>query len=136
MKGKIHFIDANIFVNDLVLLDKERNKAARALIQKIEDGSLLAVTDYLALSETFYILESYKGRETALEMVKKLLTLETLEIIPMDHITFFEGLKRAKKYKLIINDLIHYTIALLNNVAGIYSYDKDFDGLEIKRMEP
>ena len=37
---------------------------------------------------------------------------------------------------LIVWDAIHYAAALLNNCSEIVSYDKDFDGLEIKRIEP
>ena len=32
--------------------------------------------------------------------------------------------------------MVHYTVAMLNDVSGIYSYYKHFDGLEIKRVEP
>jgi predicted nucleic acid-binding protein len=136
MNGKICFIDADIFVHGLLERDKTKHKASRNLLEQIEQGSLYCMTDYLVLTEAFYILENYKGRQTAIEMIKKVLSLHNLEILPLDSSTFFESLKRVGKYRLKINDLIHYTIALLRNAEGIYSYDKDFNGLEIARVEP
>ena len=136
MNGNKCLTDSNIFVNAFVELDKARNEASRELLEKTEQGSLQLFTNFLVLAETFYIIEKYKNRETARKVMKELLSLNNLLIIPVDHTTFYEAFKRSKKYKLKFNDLIHYTTALLNNADGIYSYDKDFEGLEIKRMEP
>jgi predicted nucleic acid-binding protein len=46
----------------------------------------------------------------------------------------FEALKRSKKHALGFIDLLHYTTAILHNCEAIASFDKDFDGLEIKRI--
>lgn len=136
MKERICFIDANVLVNGLVELDLAKNKASRELLDRVEQGSVNLITDFLVLAETFYVLEKYKGAATATEMMRKLLTLNALEVVAVDSFTFFEALKRAAKYRLKINDMIHYTIALLKGASGIYSYDKDFNGLEIARIEP
>ena len=123
------FTDTDVLVNGLVHLERKKNAASEELLKRVEQGHEHLVTDFLVLTETFHILAKYKGVSTAVEMVRKLLSLENLEIVPLDNITYFEALKRVKKYKLKFNDLIHYTIALLHNATGIYSYDKDFDGL-------
>jgi|SRR3989338_6522012 len=136
MSEKICFIDADVFVHGLLESDTIKHKASRKLLEQIEQGYIFCITDYLVLTETFYILENYRGRETAVEMIKKIMSLYNLEILSLDGFTFFEGLKRAEKYNLKINDMMHYTLALLKNAAGIYSYDMDFNGLEVKRIEP
>ena len=136
MGEKICFIDADVLVHGLLERDAIKYKASRNLLEQIEQGSIFCITDYLVLTETFYILENYKGRQTAIEMIKKILSLHNLEIISIDNFTFFEAIKRTGKYNLKINDMVHYTIALLKNASGIYSYDQDFNGLEIKRVEP
>ena len=136
MKEIICFTDTDVFVNAFVSLDLERNRASRNLLTQLEKGEVNLLTDFLVVTETYYIIEKYKSNDIAIEVVKKLLTFNNLEIIPIDSYTFFEALKRVKKYKLKINDLIHYTIALLSNVSSFYSYDADFNDLEIKRIEP
>ena len=136
MREKICFIDANVFVNAFVNLDADNNIASRELLEQLEQGKISLVTDFLVMTEIFYQVERYKGTDLAIEIAKKLLGYNNLTIIAIDNTAYFEALKRAKKYKLKINDLIHYTVALLRNVRGIYSYDKDFDGLEIERIEP
>lgn len=136
MNEKICFIDANVFVNAFVLLDVKKNRASRELLAKLEQGEINLLTDYFVLAEAHHIIERYKGINKASEVIRKILTFAHLEIVAVDGFAFFEALKRVGKYQLKINDLVHYTIALLKNASGIYSYDKDFDGLEIKRFEP
>ena len=136
MSEKICFIDADVFVNAFVLLDATKNRASRELLEKLEKGQINLLTDYFVLAETFHVLERYKGTNKSSEVIRKILTFAYLEIVAIDSFAFFEALKRTEKYQLKINDLIHYTIALLRNAEGIYSYDKDFNRLEIKRIEP
>ena|SRR3989344_4685994 len=136
MKERTCFIDADVFVNAFVNLDVEKNKASRNLLEQLEQGKIKLLTDFLVLVETYYIIEKYKGIDIAIDVVKELLTFNNLEIIPLDNHAFFEAVKRVKKYTLRINDVLHYTIALLNNASNFYSYDTDFDNLEIKRIEP
>ena len=130
------FMDTDVLVNGLVPIDEEKHFASKELLKEVEKGDILIITDFLALTETFHILAKYKGEETAAEMIRKLLSLNGFVTISLDNFTYFEALKRVGRYKLKFNDLVHYTIALLQNVSGIYSYDKDFDRLEIKRIEP
>ena len=136
MKEGICFIDTDVFVNALVPLDKEKNKSSRILLEKIEHGVLTAVTDFLVLIEAFHILEKCKDRDIATDMVRNLLSLPNITFIAVDSVTFFESLKRTAKYNLKSNDLVHYTVALLHNATFFYSYDNDFNDLEIKRIEP
>lgn len=130
------FMDTDVLVNGLVPIDEKKHSVSKELLEEIEQGNTSIVTDFLVLTEAFHILTKYKGESTATEMIRKLLSLKGFAIISLDNFTYFEALKRVGRYRLKFNDLVHYTVALLNNVSGIYSYDKDFDGLEIKRIEP
>jgi len=130
------FMDTDVFVNAFVDLDETKKENSRRLLEQASTGPIELVTDFLVLTETFYIIEKYKNTAIAIKILKELLSLGNLEIVPINHTTYFESLKRVEKYKLKFNDMVHYTVALLNNVSGVYSYDKHFDGLEIKRIEP
>ncbi len=130
------FIDADVLITAIVGKG-EKAKRSRSLLRKIEKGEQSFLTDALVLSEVWYGIERQKGRDFAAKVIKDFLSFGELEVIPVDRNVLFEALRRAeKKRKLVGNDLIHLTIALLEGASGIYSYDKDFDGLEVKRIEP
>ena len=136
MQEKTYFIDADVFINAFVNLDSKKHQKSRELIRMLEQGNISLATDFLVLIEVYYILSKYKNDVLAVRIVKNLLSNYYLEIVPIDSYIFFESLKRVGKYKFKINDLIHYTVALLKVVNAIYSYDRDFDRLEIERVEP
>ncbi|MBI1971073.1 PIN domain-containing protein [Candidatus Woesearchaeota archaeon] len=93
------------------------------------------ITNALNIVEAGNILEHNVSAENAAMSIRSLLRLN-LQVIPLDTNLIFESLKRREKYKkLSIFDLIHYTTALLHNCQEIASYDKDFDGLELRRVE-
>ena len=90
----------------------------------------------LVLIESFDVIERIaKNREYALRVVRSLMASD-LEIIQLSNAFIFEALKRSNRNNLRIFDLIHYSTALLNSCSGIVSYDKHFDGLELRRIEP
>lgn len=90
----------------------------------------------LVLIESFDVIERItKNRAYALRVVRSLMASD-LEITQLSNAFIFEALKRSSRNKLRIFDLIHYSTALLNSCSGIVSYDKHFDGLEIRRVEP
>ncbi|MBI2130661.1 PIN domain-containing protein [Candidatus Woesearchaeota archaeon] len=90
----------------------------------------------LVLIESFDVIERItKNRAYALRVVRSLMASD-LEITQLSNAFIFEALKRSSRNKLRIFNLIHYSTALLNSCSGIVSYDKHFDGLEIRRVEP
>ena len=99
----------------------------------IKEGGII---DSVNLIEAFNIIEFETNREIATNSIKGLLKSD-LQIIEVDINVIFEAIKKSSKIKkLKFIDLIHYTVALLNNCESIISYDSDFNNLEIKREEP
>ena len=90
----------------------------------------------LVLIESFDVIERItKNREYALRVVRSLMASD-LEIIQLSNAFIFEALKRSNRNNLRIFDLIHHSTALLNSCSDIVSYDRHFDGLELRRVEP
>ena len=109
--------------------------------QKQKCRNILAEENMIA--NTLILLESYakiatinKSEIYARNVIRSILSFENVKVIDFTNNLFFESLKRSQKYKLKISDLIHYTTALLQNCNQIISYDKHFNGLDIKRIEP
>ncbi|MBI2138737.1 PIN domain-containing protein [Candidatus Woesearchaeota archaeon] len=69
-------------------------------------------------------------------MAKAILEAGNIEVIDFDSALWFEVLKGLKRTQLKISDLLHYTAASLRSCRSIISFDRDFDRLEIKRVEP
>lgn len=122
------FIDANVIVNGFA------NNKDKIRCRKILDEGF--ITDMVCVAEAQDALTTIlKDKEKAINCVRSLFKGDNI-ILPVDKNIFFEALKKANISNLFIMDAIHYAAALLNNCSEIISYDKDFDGLEIKRAEP
>lgn len=123
----MRFIDSNILA--YAFYENEFQENSRDVIRR---GG---VTDTLCLIEAFNIIEMQTNREIAIKSIRGLLRSD-LKVINTDINAVFEALKRSMEYKqLKFLDLIHYTIAVLDDCESIMSYDADFDKLEIPREE-
>jgi predicted nucleic acid-binding protein len=122
------YIDSNIFAYAFY-----NNEHQHACQQAIRDGG---VTNTINLIEAFHIIELQTSRDLAIRAIKGLLK-SNIAIIDADINVLFEAVKKAEKYKkLKILDLLHYVTAKSHDCNFILSYDKDFDALEIQRLEP
>ncbi len=123
-----YFVDANVLIKAFVE-DKDSEKCRKVLQQEF-------VTDVLCLVEAEQAISRIKNdRKYAATCIRFLFKLDAT-FLSLDKNILFESCKKAQDYTLTVYDRIHYIIALLNGCSEIASYDKDFDGLEIKRVEP
>ena len=122
------FIDANVIIKAFTEnIDKE--KCRRILFEDF-------VTNTLCLVEAQHAISIIKNdKRYASECIKSLFKSNGI-IIQLDKNLLFESFKRIEEYNLNIFDLINYTTALIMNCSEFVSYDGNFDGLEIKRVEP
>jgi len=122
------FIDSNVIIKAFVD-DKDTGKCRSMIFKEF-------VTNALCLVEAQHTISKIKNDKFyAADCVKSLFKSKGT-IVQLDRNLLFESFKRIGKYNLNISDLINYTTALINNCSQIVSYDKDFDDLEIKRIEP
>jgi predicted nucleic acid-binding protein len=122
------FIDTSIIIH--AFTNSERAVTCRKLLQ---DGGTI---NGLILIESFECIKRItKDTDYALQVIRSL-HKSNLEIVNITNGFIFDALKRSDKYDLKVFDLIHYVTALLSGCSTIASYDKDFDNLEIKRIEP
>jgi len=125
----MRFIDSNILA--YAFYDNKNKEKCRDVIR---EGGIINTVN---LIEAFNIIQfETNDREIAVDSIKSLLK-SNLEIMDVNINIIFEALKRADKYKkLKFIDLIHYVNSLICGCNEIMSYDKDFDNLEIRRIEP
>ena len=122
------FIDANVIVKAFTD-NGDKEKCRNCLNEEF-------VTNALCLVEAQHAISRVSGDKLyAANCVKSIFKSRGL-VFELDKNLLFEALKRIEKNNLNIFDLIHYATALTAECARIISYDRDFDGLEIKRIEP
>lgn len=124
----MRFIDANVIIK--AFTDNEDKEKCRAILY--EDF----VTNTLCLVEAQHSISTIKNNKAYASNCIKSLFKSNGVIAQLDKNLLFESFKRIEKYSLNIFDLINYATALINNCSEFVSYDRHFDDLEIKRVEP
>lgn len=123
------FIDSNVII--FAFTNNDQKKKCRKIL---EEENLTINT--LVLLESYGKISTINSQSYAMDVVRGILGSSKIRVIDFTNNLFFESVKRQHKYNLKISDLVHYVTALINNCSEIISYDKHFDGLEIKRKEP
>lgn len=122
------FIDANVIIK--AFTENEDKERCRSIL--FEDF----VTNTLCLIEAQHSISIIKKDKIYASNCIKSLFKSSASIVNLDKNLLFESIKRTEKYNLNIFDLINYVTSLLHNCIEFVSYDKHFDNLEIKRVEP
>lgn len=120
------FLDANIIVNAF-FENKDQERCRQVLSEEF-------VTDMLCLAEAQDALTAIiKNREQATFWVKSVFKANGI-VLDIDKNILIESFKHLDRLRVL--DAIHYAAALLNGCSEFLSYDKDFNTLSIKRVEP
>jgi len=134
---KRYFVDANVFLRTIVVEDNEILEQCLNFFQKIKINKLKAVTSKVVIAEVVWVLKSYYklSRSQISEAIKKIINSKGLKIIDDGDISLATELYQGNNIKYI-DALIASIKPIFEKKWIIVSYDKDFDKLKIKRMEP
>ena len=125
-----NFVDSDVLVLAFIVNPKQDK-----CYGTIKEGEVLINT--LTLLECYAKISTIrKDKESTIRTIRSLYKADNIKIVDFDKNLFFEALKRCNTYQLKISDLVHYTTAVINGCSAIVSYDRHFDNLEIKRIEP
>jgi len=132
-----YFIDTNVFLRVLIKEDNKTFNDCYQFLKKIKSGKLTGLTASLVLAEVSWTLLSYYKfpQKKVIQAVRGIINLKNLKI--SDNYDHFLALKlwEAKKAKYI--DTVIASIRQIQTKEWIIvSYDKDFDKLGVKRLEP
>jgi predicted nucleic-acid-binding protein len=132
-----YFIDTNIFVR--VAMDgggKQQEECVR-LLKKADQEKGVWATGSVVLAETIWVLSSFYGLEKkkAVKIIEGIINLGGLAIIDE-----YDNRLAVKKYAKLrvkyIDALVASGKEVLSGEMVVVSYDKDFDRLGVKRVEP
>lgn len=132
-----YFIDTNIFLRILELDDKKAFSECSKFLKLVNNSEIVAYTSNFVLAEIAWVLESFY-KESKLKIIKSvdgILKLNGLKI--SDEVNALVALDLfANKSVKYIDALIASNPEIQSKKMTVISYDKDFDKLGVKRLEP
>jgi hypothetical protein len=136
----VRFIDSNVFIHailepkrDLADHEEEIKQGAKDILQRIMAGEA-SVTTVVHLSEVANILESRTTMENTIQILNSITSIQSLIIEPVNPQEYRSAINYSTIKKMGINDsLALYKMKNLE-IVEIYSFDKHFDNIEMKRI--
>ncbi len=123
------FLDSTVIISSFTISpDKHR---CNSYIQ-----SNHFVTDSLVVAESTHNIEKLAGKNTSIIFLKWILQAENIKILDLNGTLLLSLLYNIPKIHVPPYDCIHYSAAETFECEAICTYDKDFDKLPIKRVEP
>ena len=134
----MRFIDANVFVYAFLKPRKEPpesvksiKESAKRILARISRGEEV-LTTVVHLSEVANVVESRAGKEKAVEIVLSMLTSQNIRILDVSTADYLRAALIAEEKNLGINDALAYLKMQELGVDEIYTFDRDFERLEVK----
>jgi len=136
----LRFVDASVFVHAFLKPKRELKphemkikESAKKIVKRINDGEEVGVT-VVQVSEIANLLESYLPLNEALRVEKFLLLAGNVRVFDVTKRDCLKALKIVKEKNVGLCDAIVYVIMMKNGVNEIYSFDSDFDKLNVRRV--
>ncbi len=137
MRDSSFFLDTNIFLRIVVKDDPRKAAECENLIEAISRKDIRAYTSSLVLAELVWTcLGFYKiSKAEVIKIVQGILSIKNLKI--EDKTNPFLAIQTYEFQRIkFIDALIASNPAIVKGKAKIVSYDKDFDKLDVGRVEP
>lgn len=137
MKDSSYFVDTNVFLRLIVKDDAAKFAHCQALIKLITQKQIAAVTSSLVLAEVVWTSQRfYKlAKSEAIKIFEGIISIKNLKF--EDQVNLAAALQFYRTHSVKFADcLIASHPQILSREMTIISYDRDFDALGIKRIEP
>jgi predicted nucleic acid-binding protein len=133
------FVDANIFIRVLARDDPVKSPRSLALLERARHGQVQLVTSESVVAEVVYVLSSpHIYRLTRTEIVRLLGPVLRIRSLRLEHKrSVLRALDRYGATNMDFEDCLTVEHVIRGRLAGLYSYDRDFDRVaSIRRLEP
>lgn len=130
-------IDSNIFLRTFVRDDEQKWKDSMQVFQAIAQRKIKAYIPTLVAAEVNFVLTSFYKFEKSrvIEATKSLASLSNLKVI--EDLSVGRATQLYEQHAIKFTDCLLASSALLQTKqATILSYDRDFDKLGVRRLEP
>jgi predicted nucleic acid-binding protein len=130
----VYLVDTNIFLE--VMLSRKRSSECKRFLAMLRDGRASGVVSDFSIHSIMVLLDSLKRREELRTFLASLTGYKGLRVHFTSIADELRAVELAEREGLDIDDAIQYAVALSVGAEAIVSFDKDFDGLKIPRVEP
>ena len=137
MSADEYFVDTNIFVRFLVRDSQKTFEECSAFFESLVDGHFSVCTSSSVIAEIHWLLKSYYKLEKRdiVDFVARALSMPHLGIDNRDEPMHANTLFRDSSAKFI-DALIASHPGIQDGSVAVVSYDRDFDKLGVRRLEP
>lgn len=132
-----YFIDTNIFLRFFLKENEKTLRETKKVINLIKKNVIKAITSHLVIAELDWTMKSYYriSKEQRIIFLNSLLQLKNLSL--KDDFNLATTLNFYKNSSVkFIDCLFASSPRLLSGKTVIISYDKEFDKLKVKRLDP
>lgn len=132
-----YFVDTNIFLRVLIKENNLSFRESQAFLKLIKNRQITAFTSNMVLAEINWTLSSFYKfpKVRVVRALQSIVNLKGLKI--QDKININLSLELYQKHNVKFIDAIIVSHPLIfEKRISVISYDKDFDKLGIKRLEP
>ena len=130
------FLDTNIFLRFFVDAKGKQHRDCIRLFELIEAGKIRGIICSVVILEIYFILRSFYrfSNKKCEKLLTQMLTASNLQII--DSFDYQRALELFTNTGIKFADCLIASLKFFEKGGAIISYDKDFDKLGIKRIEP
>jgi len=136
----LRFVDASVFVHAFIKPKRELKpheveikETAKKIVSRINEGEEVGIT-VVQLSEIANLLESYLPLKDAFRVEEFLLFAKNVKIFDVTRKDCLRAFNVAKEEEVGLSDAIACVVMTNNEIKEIYSFDGDFDKLNVKRI--
>lgn len=136
----MRFVDANIFIY-AYLKSKDMDKRAleikqrsKEIIKRINEGEEVAIS-VVHISEILNVLEDRLPLKDVKRFLDGLTGKDNVTIFPVTKEDYLIAGEVSIKNEIGINDALALVLMSKKYISEIYSFDRDFDKVDVKRIE-
>lgn len=130
-------LDTNILLDFFMDRDRNRHKDCVELVRRVRDGEVRAVVLSVVVAEMVWVMKSVYGLKRS-EIAEKVQAVTQMKgVVVVEKYEWVTALDQYARMK------VKFVDAMIANVRQIkakkwivVTYDKDFDKLDVLRMEP
>ena len=130
----MYLIDTNIFLE--VMLSRRRKGECKRLLEMLRDGRVEGVVTDFTIHSIIVLLDGLRRLKELRAFLASLTAYKGLYVYTTSVAEEVRAVEIAEEEGLDMDDAIQYSVALSVNADAIVSFDRDFDGLKIPRVEP
>jgi predicted nucleic acid-binding protein len=130
------FVDTSVFIRFMARDDEDKALRSHELLQRAQTGEIELHVNHLSFAEVAFTLRSVYGlsRSAIAGRLSDLLEMRGLRV--SDRGMIADTISSYAAYNVSFADAYFVADMKRRGLGSIYAYDKDFDRLGVRRLEP